>query len=278
MVQIAGGTFLIGNPIADPDAKAFRSVERPQREVHVDGFWLARCLVTTREFCLFLDEVGNQGYFVDQSTAFIDWGTIRATDRGYAAKPGAEQTPAMMVTWTGAAAYCAWLSHKLGDDYRLPTEAEWEFAARGPELRAWPWGDEPPDASRGGRWIRRTWDQHRPWPMEAVGSFAKNATPAGVCDLLGYECPQWCADRAERAIARLPGTPAPMYVTRGRGTVVTGYDEERRGITLRKLVEFVLNAGEAGQEYDTTDGRSWSRVGEHRSAGGMFRVAASHAP
>lgn len=334
MARIPGAKFLMGNPIEDEDADGYRRAERPQREVHVEEFWLGRFLVTAEEFCVFLNEVGNHGYFLE-STGHIDWRTIQvigedyapqepkvrpravplqAGDR-YAPHPRANRSPATPVTWIGATAYCNWLSQKIGHEFRLPTEAEWELAARGSELRDWPWGAVLPllvdyserpffqnslrrEASRTGatfrvpdpvdkplpfyelygpRWIVMRWDQHPPWPAEPVGSFPKNATPQGVYDMLGYYGGQWCSDRSEQAIARLPSTPQPMYVTRGMFQVVVGYDEPR-DLKLG-LILIALGAGdEVGSESETTTGRSWSRVGQNAEHGAMFRVASSLPP
>lgn len=331
----------MGNPV-EPGAEGYRRAESPPRAVVVEEFWIGRFLVTAEEFCLFLNEAGNRGYFLEELWHY-EHRTIQligeagaaqepraprarplqAGDR-YAPHPGAERSPAYPVTWVGATAYCQWLSRKLGHEFRLPTEAEWELAARGPEGRDWPWGTEPPllvdysermsskrwltkEASKpraafrvpdpidevlpfdelyGPRWIVRRWDQRPPWMTEPVGSFPKNATPNGVYDMLGHDAGQWCSDRAEHSIERLPDTPEPMYVTRGRSTVVVGYDERRKRTMGRWLWWVMVLAGgrprrlgtlgdAAAGESDNTYGRSWSRVGEHEPAGQMFRLASS---
>ena len=61
---------------------------------------------------------------------------------------GKKQHPVVWVSWKDADEYCDWLSELTGKVYRLPTEAEWEKAARGTDKRIWPWGNEPPDDMR----------------------------------------------------------------------------------------------------------------------------------
>ena len=124
LVRVPGATFLMGSP---PEYR--RAIEGPQRMVRVDEFWLARYLVTAEQYCEFLNEVGNDGYFVADAHVY-DYRTIqgigedfepydgrvvpRATPRRpgdrFAPQPGAESAPAYPVTWLGAAAYCRWLS------------------------------------------------------------------------------------------------------------------------------------------------------------------------
>lgn len=233
LAGIAGTQFLMGSPISDELSYAYRKSEKPQRMVQVDEFWMARDLVTAEEFSVFLNDVGNSGYF-KENTSWVNEHNIEVIDKTYVPRPGAEHSPAYPVTWLGAATYCEWLSERLGHEFRLPTEVEWELTARGRELRAWPWGNQPPlrgggprraneeqrlrwQASQsdppfrvpdpidkpipfyhlhGARWMytARFQDGKRPWITASVGSFPLNATPDGVYDMLGYIAPQWCSD------------------------------------------------------------------------------------
>jgi formylglycine-generating enzyme required for sulfatase activity len=135
------------------------------------------------------------------------YSTIELTEGGtYRPRRKAAKAPANQVTWKGAAMYCQWLSEKTGNTYRLPTEAEWELAARGKELRPWPWGRKSPTADMGARFDHSAApnsaelaDRQRKgeptWEVVAVGSRPANATPEGVHDLLGYIIGEWCANR-----------------------------------------------------------------------------------
>lgn len=232
-VSISGGVFLMGSPIEPPNARDCRACEKPQHDVQVHSFRLGRFLVSSEEFCDFLGDVGNDGYLL-ASTGYYDYGTIEHNANRFVPKPGANRSPASPVTWRGANAYCRWFSTKTGISCRLPSEAEWEFAARGPELREWPWGNDQPIVSRltpriseggshiiqegqglartnvladssefnltpffnlhGSSWYLCDFDEERPWPKAPVGSFPRGMTPDGAYDMLGYDSGQWCFD------------------------------------------------------------------------------------
>ncbi len=210
----------------------------------------------------------------------------------YVPRIGAERCPASQVTWCGAEAYCAWLSRELGHNFRLPTEAEWECAARGAELRLWPWGNEesislrtcasaqasptPFYDFRGLRWSYTPWDEQRPWVKAPVGSFPLGATPDGVYDMLGYYAGQWCSDSYHGCFDRAENNgdarqeASSMRVVRGMYHVPVNYSSwQRSGLELLR----VLIPGDAKwPQY--TSGRTWSRMGQHLSESwALFRVA-----
>jgi len=131
MVALPGGTFNMGSPeseaLRDPD-------EGPVREVTVSGFWIGRIEVTWDEYLAFFRATGSQGRTEGQtvtgsktdaiSGATPPWG---APDQGW----GKGSRPAITMSWHAATVYCQWLSKVTGKKYRLPTEAEWEYACRG---------------------------------------------------------------------------------------------------------------------------------------------------
>ena len=306
MVRIRGGSFLMGSPVTQKGSAGYRSSERPQRMVTVDDFAMGRFLVTAEEFCDFLNEAGNEMYFCEQP-GWIDWRTIKVSDARYVPQAGAERAPAYPVTWAGARAYCGWLSGKIGLSIRLPTEAEWEYVARGSDLRAWPWGDDDPsvplmastavpaspNTGKASRYTRANskplpfyayrmltfpFDEERPWSAAPVGSFPFNATPEGVCDMLAYSMGgQWCADVYADTVdpeLRYPEDPTaerPFRVLRGMQRVPIDQTAYRPDFVLLRL----LLPGDA-KTPQYTAGRSWSRVGAHPIAyGAAFRVAMS---
>lgn len=126
MVYVPGGTFLMGsredNPQADND-------EYPQREVFLDGFWIDQVEVINERYqqCVAAGECNppyENGSFSRDS---------------YYGDPQFTNYPVVWVTWFDAVRYCLWAGK------RLPTEAQWEKAARGTDGREYPWGDSPPD-------------------------------------------------------------------------------------------------------------------------------------
>jgi formylglycine-generating enzyme required for sulfatase activity len=177
MVYVPGGTFLMGADESDPDAGAD---ELPQHPVTLDDFWIDRTEVNNAQFAAYLNEHGNTAERGAQAVV-LDKGycQIRHEDGAYRVG-GAVQHPVVMVTWYGADAYCK----SVGG--RLPTEAEWEYAARGPEGRAYPWGDAMPDCDRA-----RYGDCARA-PVQ-IGSLPEGASWCGALDMAGNVW-EWVAD------------------------------------------------------------------------------------
>jgi len=154
MVYVPGGTFTMGR-------KDSEEYESPAHDVKVDPFFIGIHEVTNKEYAEFL-------MARPRHAAPPGW-----RNRKYA--EGAEQLPVTGVTWPDAVAYCEWLSGKVGARVRLPTEEEWEFAARGPDGRLYPWGSE----WRGG--IANVNGNS----LAEVGEFNRGCTPEGVCHMIG---------------------------------------------------------------------------------------------
>ncbi len=140
VMLIQAGAFWMGSDTDAPD-------EQPLHRVFVRNFWIERHKVTNREFAVFLNARGLKS---PEGEDYFDWddadGRIhRAGDRAdapWTADRGFEEHPAVEVSWFGARDYCLWRGR------RLPTEAEWEKAARGDDQRRYPWGSEPPTPER----------------------------------------------------------------------------------------------------------------------------------
>ena len=157
MVVIPAGQFTMGSPAAE----AGRGVdEGPQRKVSIALYALGRSEVTIAEFRRFADESGYKTEAERDGRAQGCSGFIYA-DPGAAGpasppvtswrSPGltqADSHPVLCVSWNDARAYAQWLSKKTGKRYRLPTEAEWEYAARAGSVTARYWGDDPNQACR----------------------------------------------------------------------------------------------------------------------------------
>jgi sulfatase modifying factor 1 len=161
LVGIRGSWFLMGSDVG-------QDCERPIHRIWVDDFELAATQVTTAQYEQFL-----QG---GSSILPPLWTDPNFNDR---------DQPVTGVSWHDAANYCEWLSTQTGRHFRLPTEAEWELAARGgQEQKQFPWGDEPPQSlpNYSTRW------QTGP---ERVGQYAPN--PFGLYDI-GDNVHEWCSD------------------------------------------------------------------------------------
>ncbi len=130
LIRIPAGPFLYGSSDADTMA---RDNERPQRTVELPEYWIGRAPVTNAQYKRFLD--ANPGQRVP-----VGWEPYR-WDEQRRAPPAAEaKHPVVLVSWEDAKAFCDWAG------LALPTEEQWEKAARGTDGRVWPWGNEPPTA------------------------------------------------------------------------------------------------------------------------------------
>ncbi len=177
LVRVPAGEFKMGindaqiRTLVENYAAAANSfeLEKPEHIVNIGEFWIDRDLVTNADYKKFLDA------HPERAVPDIDIPQLKGWSWDAAARrfaPGRENLPVVLVTWDDASAYCEWAG------MRLPTEAEWEKAARGADGRLYPWGN--------------TWDQNKTAFGEKgasdaapVGSFASGASPYGVNDMVG---------------------------------------------------------------------------------------------
>jgi formylglycine-generating enzyme len=146
LAAIPAGTFGMGSDDGAAD-------ERPVHAVHVDAFAIGVTPVTNGEYARFVRETGYRPPAVDDLPLVVRAGgadredQFRAAGAGYTWKnaqppPARLNHPVTLVRWDDAAAYCRWLSQMVGRRIRLPSEAEWERAARGGlERQPYPWGE-----------------------------------------------------------------------------------------------------------------------------------------
>ena len=177
MVYVPAGEFLMGSDTGDVD-------ERPQRRVYLDAFEIDRYEVTNAQYRRFLLATGwdPPQCWPQRYVAFSPERDPCWHDTEYPS--GEAPYPVVGVNWQDATAYCAWTGK------RLPTEAEWEKAARGTDGRVYPWGDEwdAEKANVGEMGIGYT---------QPVGSYPAGASPYGVLDMMGNAW-EWVADLYDR--------------------------------------------------------------------------------
>ncbi|MCI5137211.1 MAG: formylglycine-generating enzyme family protein, partial [Candidatus Electrothrix sp. AR1] len=141
MISLPGGSFRMGDIQGQGE-----NDEKPVHEVSVDAFALGRYEVTVGEFRAFIEQNGyqlkdNSGCFVDQNKT-ADWQIVEGSGWDKPFFVQSDDQPVVCVSWEDAAAYAQWLSEQTGQQYRLPTEAEWEYAARAGTETARYWGDD----------------------------------------------------------------------------------------------------------------------------------------
>lgn len=174
MVYVPGGEFIMGDEWEKEDEERF---------VYLDAYWIDQTPVTNGMYAQFLNEMFDEYKAEMENEVFwcINDRQVKSTD-GVKVMDGYENHPVMGVTWYGAQAYCKWAG-KI-----LPTEAQWEKAARGTDGRVYPWGQEDlhPD-------LLNYEFGDAVGDSTIVGSFPKGASPYGALDMLGNVW-EWVAD------------------------------------------------------------------------------------
>lgn len=201
-VYVPGGDFLMGSR---PGEAMAREDEIPQRSVYLDAFWMDRTEVTNAMYANFLNQQGNQ---IEGGDTWLDaddpTAQIVYRNGSWQAFSEHENHPAVEITWYGARAYCDWVRR------RLPTEAEWEKAARGVDGRTFPWGEGESGV------IKVPCERANLAGCEGgtqpVGSYPDYASPYGVLDMDG-NIAEWVqdwydADYYQRAPDRNPSGPS----------------------------------------------------------------------
>lgn len=147
MVTIKGGTFSMGST-ANPKDDNF-PISEPVHTVRIKTFRLARYETTVAQFRQFVDATGYQADGDCWKLAANEWGVeVAKGSWNSPANAPSSYHPVMCVSWDDAHAYLEWLSQRTGKHYRLPSEAEWEYAARAGSTARYPFGDDPADLCR----------------------------------------------------------------------------------------------------------------------------------
>ena len=194
MVRVPAGKFLMGTPEGELDEieklgleRTYTEREVPPHEVELAEYQIGRYPVTNAEFQRFVDDGGYE-----RAEFWTGTGWQRKEQEGWQGPRYQDDErwndparPVAGVSWFEALAYCNWLAEKTGRPYRLPTEAEWEKAARGTDGRRYPWGDE--------------WDPERcnnkeggPGSTTPVGQYPDGKSIYGSEEMVGQVW-EWCS-------------------------------------------------------------------------------------
>jgi formylglycine-generating enzyme required for sulfatase activity len=189
VVPIRGGSFVMGSPSGEPNRK---EDEGPQHEVVISPFWMGKCEVTWDEYenwMFSLEQArrkltGARPTPLDLLADAVTRPTKPYTDMSFGM--GKENFPAICMTQLAAKTYCEWVSAKTGRYYRLPTEAEWEYACRAGTTTAYSFGDNPELLGDYAWYFENSHDAYHP-----VGK--KKPNPWGLHDMHGNVA-EWCVD------------------------------------------------------------------------------------
>ncbi|MBM3315453.1 formylglycine-generating enzyme family protein [candidate division WOR-3 bacterium] len=177
VIRIPAGTFTMGSPRGEGDAD-----ERPQHRVSLSEYYVDKYEVTNRQYKRFCDATGR----------------TYPSDPDFTGMPGYftayPSYPVVNVSWADAQAYCTWAGKQL------PTEAEWEKAARGTDARKYPWGSAEPSGKRSNYADRNTDSSWRDANADdgyartaPVGTYPAGVSPYGLMDMAGNVW-EWCND------------------------------------------------------------------------------------
>ncbi|MCJ7623480.1 MAG: formylglycine-generating enzyme family protein, partial [Anaerolineaceae bacterium] len=214
MVYVPPGEFIMGSTdeeIDDIYNECYDDMEMPcQREwfeselpahnVYLDAFWIDQTEVTNKKYLMCMQAGGCIPLMSNES-----YGRDR-----YFGNSIYDNFPVVYVDWYMASAYCEWAGR------RLPTEAEWEKAARGTDGRIYPWGNELPNAGL----LNFSYDQD---DTTEVGSFPAGASPYGALDMAG-NVQEWTADWYDVGYYSTSSTENPQGPSSGKNRVTRGDD------------------------------------------------------
>ena len=212
MLPIPAGEFVMGSPDAEPGRKPD---EGPQHKVKIEPFWMGKFEVTWNEFELFMyphqEKMIREMKQLDAELNALTDAQARPTapyvEMSFGM--GKDAYPAISMTQHAANKYCQWLSSKTGHFYRLPTEAEWEYACRAGTTTAYSFGDDPKQLGQ-----YAWYGENSDWKYQKVGK--KKPNPWGLYDMHGnvaeWVLDQYLADFYQQLVAS--GAASPWNVAK----------------------------------------------------------------
>ncbi len=216
LVYVPGGKFQMGSPAKE---KGRGKDEAPQHEVTIKPFWMSKHELTWNEYAIFFAE-GTKKLLAGEDIEGGGPDAISFPTPPYADETfgyGKSKQPTIAVTWHAAMNYAAWLAHKTGKPYRLPVEAEWEYACRAGTTTAYSFGRDAKALGDHAWFVGNAAKRPRP-----VGE--KKANPFGLFDMHGNVA-EWVIDQYDAAFyaksavgelpVNLPGDRRYPHVARG---------------------------------------------------------------
>jgi formylglycine-generating enzyme required for sulfatase activity len=206
MTVLPSGSYVMGSPASEPG----RFEDEPQSSVAVSGFAIGTYLVTRGQWRAFATATKR----TTDSTAVCAYAMRRNATWEDVGFPQTDEHPVVCITWPEAHEYARWLSIRTGHVYRLLTQEEWEYAARGGTTTAFPWGElashERANYGKDSCCSPDTMGRDRWMFTSPVGSFAPNAF--GLYDMQGnvFEWIETCADSLE-VVPIPPGVTGCSY-------------------------------------------------------------------
>jgi formylglycine-generating enzyme required for sulfatase activity len=159
-VQVPAGEFLMGDNFNEGNFD-----ERPVHAVYLDEYYISKYEITFRQYDSFCETTGR----------------LKPSDNGW----GRGSRPVINISWGDAKAFCDWLSNAIHQEVRLPSEAQWEKAARGTDQRRYPWGNTPPDCNN---------VNYNCYPRTfIVGNYSAGISFYNAYDMAG-NVSEWCRD------------------------------------------------------------------------------------
>ena len=266
MVPIPGGSFVMGSPQGEKDRG---EDEGPQHQVRIPPFWMGKYEITWNQYDIWGENVditrrrifGSKATPRDEVADAVTRPTPPYTDMSFGM--GKRNNPAICMTQHAARMYCKWLSAKTGRYYRLPTEAEWEYACRAGTTTAWFFGDDEAQLDDYAWYTDNSEDAYH-----EVGQ--KQPNPWGLYDIHGNAA-EWVLDQylpdaysTRGAVAMNPlAVPSKLFPRIVRGG---GWDDEAR------MLRSAVREG-SSEEWKQQDPQIPQSIWYHTDAWGVgFRV------
>ncbi|WP_354016389.1 formylglycine-generating enzyme family protein [Endozoicomonas lisbonensis] len=224
LIYVPAGSFTMGNNALSEKVVKESEPASPEHRVSLDHYWISKTPITIGQFRKFVEDTkyvtdveqkGSEGPFIYDfpSSGFLPkkgyyWdNAFKDVIKKYPEITVNDQHPVNCVSWNDAIAYTRWLKSRTGLKFTLPTEAEWEYAARGSDGRIYPWGNEAPDGKKA-NYADDTFDKYFPGTEQSivdkgtndgyaitspVGVFPEGKSPIGALDMAG-NVTEWVYD------------------------------------------------------------------------------------